>query len=98
MERDNKRWLSWAFVGLLAVLCAILAIVQNHWIHQVSIAERDRLRGSLEAGLSNISRDFSDDVSRAFAALRPRGSEIEEMGREAAYSTRYARWQASNGR
>ena len=44
MERIKQRaWISWISVGLLALACAILAVLQFRWIGEVSKAERQRL-------------------------------------------------------
>jgi len=50
MDVDKNRQnalLSWLFVGVLAALCATLGALQYRWIGEVSVAERQRLEGSI---------------------------------------------------
>jgi hypothetical protein len=37
-------WLSWVFISLLALLCGVLAVLQNRWISEFSQAETQRLQ------------------------------------------------------
>jgi len=44
MDKIKARaWLSWAFISLLALLCGVLAVLQNRWISEFSQAEKQRL-------------------------------------------------------
>lgn len=92
-QRALRSWLS---IGLLAVLCCILAVLQHRWIGEISRAERDRLREALQASLVRLSRDFNSEISAACAALLPSASEIDRLGRERAYATRYTEWKDSH--
>lgn len=83
---------SWATVGLLALLCLVLAALQFVWIGELSRGERARLQDGLQSSLQRLSRDFNEDLSTAVAALRPPAALIEESGREAAYAQHYLRW------
>src|SRR5215471_541210 len=97
MEKFRRQaWISWASVGLLAVLCASLAFLQHQWLGEISRAEGDRLRASLQAGLIRLSRDFSSEVTSACAALLPAASDIDKLGREQAYAMRYFQWKESH--
>ena len=50
---EGKRaWLSWAAVGLLIALCAILAVLQYRWIGEIAGLERDRLQDELQSRLN----------------------------------------------
>ena len=55
----TTRWLA-ALLLLLAVALAVLATLQYRWIGEVSRAEEERMRGSLDAA----SRRFADDLNR----------------------------------
>ena len=88
----QRAWRAWASAGLLAVLCAVLAVLQSRWISEVSIAERDRLREHLQTGLSQLSAEFNNRVGNACADLVPDGGQFEQVGRETAYANQYRKW------
>jgi signal transduction histidine kinase len=87
VEQNQRRAvLSWLFVGTLLVLCGVLGVLQYRWIGEVSLAARDRLRGSLQASLDRLSRDFNSEIATACRALLPPNSS------EAEFATRYQQW------
>jgi len=90
--------LSWMSVGLLAVLCAILAVLQYRWIGEISRAEQERLRLGLQRTLSRLSRDFNSEINSAWPSLQPRAAEIEKSGRDAAYLHRIEEWKSNSRR
>jgi signal transduction histidine kinase len=98
MEKLRQARLSWLFVGLLAILCGVLVLIQNRWTAEVSQAEQDRLRTSLQNALNRLSRDFNNEITNACAALLPTTSDVEALGAEAAYATHYARWKEAHDR
>src|ERR1700730_4454223 len=99
MDKTKARaWLSWAFISLLALLCGLLAVLQNRWISDFSRAEKQRLQQQLQTDLSHLSREFNDEVTRASIGLLPSVSQIEELGRERAYANQYSRQRESNDR
>ena len=50
LQKNARRaMLSWLFVGALFILCGVLGGLQYRWIGEVSVAARERLRGSLQA-------------------------------------------------
>src|SRR5258708_12846232 len=90
MERIKQRaWISWISVGLLALACAILAVLQFRWIGEVSKAERQRLGEEVAAKLSLFRRAFNDEIDRSAAALVPSNAQIDDLGREQAYPPQY---------
>ncbi|PYT22903.1 MAG: hypothetical protein DMG57_33735 [Acidobacteria bacterium] len=89
-------WRSWVSVGVLAVLCGFLAILQYRWIGEVSGAERLTLQKDLETRLALLRRNFDDQIESASHALIAQTAEIEKLGREQAYAAQYARWENSN--
>ncbi|HME10067.1 MAG TPA: ATP-binding protein [Bryobacteraceae bacterium] len=93
---STRFWRSWLFVGLLASLCAFLAVVQNRWIDQVSVAERDRLHASLQTDLARLSEEFDRQVARSVAGLTPDFHEVSQLGAETACSRQYLRWKETN--
>jgi signal transduction histidine kinase len=97
-KTKGRAWLSWAFISLLALLCGVLAVLQNRWISDFSRAEKQRLQQQLQAELSHLSREFNDEVTRACSGLLPSVSQIEELGKERAYAAQYSRQRESNDR
>src|SRR5437868_4694923 len=91
----RRGWWSWLGVGLLFVLCALLAGLQYRWIGEVADAEKARLQDDLETRLNLLRRNFDDQVNTALAQFIPHASEIEQLGREDAYLQSYLRGQGS---
>lgn len=85
-------------MALLVSLLAVMAVLQYRWIGEISEAERARLQVNLRTTLANISRDFDSQLIIAMAALAPTAEEVDDLGREQAYQTRYATWKSSGGR
>ncbi len=97
MERDRQQaLLSWLLAGALVLLFGVLAVLQYRWIGEASQAERERLRSGLQSSLRRLSRDFNNEITGACAALLPGFRQVEELGREGAYSARYARWRETS--
>jgi len=95
VEPNQRRAaLSWLFVGTLLGLCGVLGVLQYRWIGEVSVAARDRLRGSLQASLDGIGLDFNSEIAAACRALVPAGSSETE------FAGRYEQWRktARDGR
>lgn len=95
---EQRSWLAWVSVGVLAVLCASLALLQNHWIAELSQAERERLQQQLQSELGHLSREFHNEITAACAGLLPSVAEVEELGLEKAYANRYLQWRQSHDR
>ena len=75
-------WRSWVSVGVLAVLCGFLAILQYRWIGEVSRAEHERLEGSLHASLLRVSEDFDAEIRSLTSAISMEFSSQDEAARE----------------
>ena len=84
--------LPWLLVGLLSISCITLAVVQNRWIYQVSLAERERLHNALQTDLNRLSGDFDASLASTIAALTPSFEEVESQGSETACSLKYQSW------
>jgi signal transduction histidine kinase len=95
---QRRAWLSWASVGVLAALCVLLALLQNHWVNEVSRAEKERLQQELQGELSHLSREFNTEIMAACRALMPSTAEAEALGRDQAYSNQYSQWKQSHDR
>jgi signal transduction histidine kinase len=85
----NRTWLSWAAVGLLVALCAVLAGLQYRWIREVADAESYRLREDLQYRLNLLRRDLNDQVFAACYGYIPANWEIQKLGRDLAYLSQY---------
>ncbi|MFN0103618.1 MAG: sensor histidine kinase [Bryobacteraceae bacterium] len=92
----SRALMSWATVGLLAVLCLVLASLQYVWLGEISRAERARLQEGLQSSVQRLAQDFNSDFSTSLAALRPPLELIDETGRERAYATQWMRWRESS--
>jgi signal transduction histidine kinase len=96
VEKNRRHaMLSWLFVVVLVVLCAALGIIQYRWIGEVSRAEHERLRASLQADLQQIGADFDDAIRSTCAALSPEFPSPDETENESESAIRYAKWRAS---
>jgi signal transduction histidine kinase len=89
--RKNRRraMLSWLFVGTLLALCGVLGVLQYHWIGEVTVAARDRLRGTLQASLVRTSADFNSEMVTACAAILPSGPADDARGLEQMVAAQY---------
>ena len=100
VEPNRRRAvLSWLFVGALLVLCGVLGVLQYRWIGEVSLAARDRLRGSLQASLDRLSADFNSEIAEACRALVPANSTPDPHAAETEFAARFEQWKrtARNG-
>lgn len=95
---ERRAWLSWASVGLLAALCGVLALLQNHWIREISRAEKERLQNQLQSELMRLSREFNTELASACFDLVPTTQQVDELGRMKAYALRYSQWRESHDR
>lgn len=91
----RKFWLPWTFVGLLAALCATLAVVQYGWIDQLSNAERTRLEAAFHANLNDFAQEFNLRLDASYRDLKPGFAEITEWGTRAACVRQYRQWTAN---
>lgn len=98
MNLENLRsraLVSWATVGLLGVLCLVLAALQYVWLGEISRAERVRLQAGLQNSLQRLAQEFNGEVAAAIAALRPPVGSIEEAAPQRVYAAQWSRWRES---
>src|ERR1035438_5889160 len=93
--KNRRPALSWLLVAGLFVLCGVLGVLQYRWIGEVSVAARDRLRGSLQASLNRLSVDFNTEIANACRALLPADSSVGGAPAETEVAARYAQWKKS---
>src|ERR1035438_8848090 len=84
--------LSWLFVGALLALCGVLGALQYHWIGEVTVAARDRLRGTLQASLVRTSLDFNSEILSACSAILPPSAAMDVKELRQQISARYLDW------
>jgi signal transduction histidine kinase len=84
--------LSWLFVGALLTLCGILGALQYHWIGEVTVAARDRLRGTLRASLVRTSLDFNSEIVSACSAILPPSLAVDPAEMQTELAARYLDW------
>jgi signal transduction histidine kinase len=96
MGSDRRRAvLSWVVVCALFALCGVLGVLQYRWIGQVSRAERDRLKSSLQTSLNRLVQDFNSEIAGACRSLLP-AVQASGGAAEAEVAARYAQWRKSN--
>ena len=76
MARLRRLPLGLLVPALLVVLVAALATLQYRWLGQVSEAEREQLRRSLDGRAREFVDDFDGEISRAYVALHLSGAEM----------------------
>ena len=97
-NQQRRTILSSVFVGTLFVLCGVLAVLQYRWIGEVSLAAKERLRGTLQASLNRLSVSFSAEVAAACRALLPAELPDTSATAQQALTTRYLQWKLSGRR
>ena len=90
VEKRRKTGPAWAAIGVVAALCAVLAALQYRWLGQISGAERQNLKAALRDQLEALRRDLNEQVSTAERILQPTSYQVEEMGRQDAYSAHWS--------
>jgi hypothetical protein len=88
----RRSLISWLTIGLLVVLCTVLAALQYHWTGEISRAERQRLKDGLQASLQRLSQEFNAEITSPCVALLPGNEEVADSGRDQAYLSRYRHW------
>jgi hypothetical protein len=96
MTRNRQHAFYWSILCAVGTLCCVLAILQYRWTGDLARAERARLRNSMQAALTTLSRDFNLTITDARSQLQPTPEEVAPQGRQQAYAARYARWQESS--
>ncbi|MBL8291868.1 MAG: hypothetical protein JNN08_08525, partial [Bryobacterales bacterium] len=93
IENNRKQALmAWLFVGALATLSLVFGILQYRWIGEVSRAEGDRLRGSLDSSLNRLSLEFNTTITTASMAIANVPTGVDPAARHEQYAANFARW------
>lgn len=93
LENNRKQaWLAWLFVSALAVLSVVFGVLQYKWIGEVSRAEGERLRGSLDSSLHRLSLEFNNMLTTACAAIASGSQGLEPRARHEQYAANFETW------
>ncbi len=76
-------------------LIVLLATLQYTWLGQISAAERDRMRATLDTRATGFAHDFDRELTRAYLLFQADGPG-EAPDTAARLSARYERWQATS--
>jgi two-component system sensor histidine kinase SenX3 len=88
---DRRRlFLALLWPTALVVLVGVLAFFQYRWLGQVSEADRDRQRATLNQRAREFAGDFDREIGRLFSAMQLGGSVIANTGESMA--AQYDRW------
>jgi signal transduction histidine kinase len=78
----------------LVVLLVVLAWLQYRWLGQVSEAERERMRGTLNAGATRFAQDFDGELGRVYLSLKMDAGVWGARDGDA-YAARFEQWRAT---
>ena len=87
------------FVGLIGpaalfLLVGALATLQYHWVGQVSEADREQLRASLDRRVAEFTADFDREITDDYQGLQPAPGPFDP-GAPEAYAAKYEQWKAA---
>ena len=96
--RLKQSFVEWGFVGLLAVFCAVLSVLQYYWTGEISRAEAEHLRTGINGQAQLFCLAFDSTLTKSCAALVPRDEDLNYSNREAIYAQHFEKWKAGNPR
>jgi signal transduction histidine kinase len=97
-DHRRRALLSWAFVCALFSLCGVLAILQYRWIGEISVAARERLRGSLQATLFRLNQGLNSELATNLAGLLPPGGLSDPKTIQPDLVVRFDEWKTTHDR
>jgi len=80
-------------VAALLLLLPLLAILQYHWLAQLSEREQEHMKSNLRAIATRFSQDLDDELTRAYAVFTP-SHEVRNDDGLSAFAARHDRWTA----
>ncbi|HTV62755.1 MAG TPA: HAMP domain-containing sensor histidine kinase, partial [Verrucomicrobiae bacterium] len=92
--RLNQAGIEWAFIAVLACVCLGLSVLQYHWTGEVSRAEADRLRATLDGQVQQFCNAFDSTLTESCNALVPKNEVINDGNREIIHLLCFQQWQA----
>ena len=81
---------------LLMAIVAVLAVLQYHWLGQVSQAERQRMHETMTARVQALADDLDHEVARVYVAFQMHGAEMAAV--DTALARRYQMWRDATAR
>jgi signal transduction histidine kinase len=75
----------------LVILLPALAVLQYHWVGQLSDAARERMRRNLHNAAQQFRESFDGQVARAFVGLQADSTVVRDQAWDR-YAERYATW------
>jgi signal transduction histidine kinase len=91
MKFKTKPSLMLILVVAMLGLLPLLAVLQYHWLGQVSQAEQERMQASLRLGVARFSEDFDRELARAYLTLQIDADTVRESAWNN-YTGRYDQW------
>lgn len=88
----------WGFIALLAVLCSVLTILQHQWTGEISRAEAERLRGSVQADAEAFAKSFDGTLTSYCTTLVPTARHRDPQGRAEMHLKCFEKWRARKPR
>jgi signal transduction histidine kinase len=98
VKRIGPSRIEWALLGVIGVVCGVLAFLQYRWIGELSRAEPALLRAGLNEQVQRLVRDFNDGIRENCTLLLPDAKAVREQGVAEAHRLRYEEWAASHDR
>src|SRR4051794_36295960 len=92
VRRVKQTGIEWTLLGVIAVVCAVLAFLQYRWTGELSRAEPALLRAGLNEQVRRFAQTFNEDIRDSCTMLLPDAADIRAQGLEAAHHTRYEQW------
>lgn len=83
-----------ALAAAIGIVLIGLAILQFRWLGDVSAAERERMRASLQSRSSEVAQAFDGELTRVFVAFHVDGERLD-ADMVSAIGDAYARWAES---
>ena len=96
MKRIAPAAVEWALLGIIALVCAVLSILQYRWTGELSRAEPVFLRAGLNDQVRRLTQAFNEEIRENCVSLLPEASEILERGTLEAHRLRYEHWATSH--
>jgi signal transduction histidine kinase len=79
-------------LSVLSALCLALAVLQYRWLGELSRAEGQRLRSSLNEQIQAVGRAFDLELNQICRELLPTAASLDEQGHSAAHARVAEQW------
>jgi signal transduction histidine kinase len=89
----RKPGLMTLLVMALLALLPLLAVLQYHWLGEVSRGERERMKNNLQASAAQFGQEFDREIKNAFLHFQS-GIFSQDETTDAEISEMYRRWQS----